>query len=158
DRAWLERGRSAPVHPAATWGRLLAPAVTLAFSALTFRALHADITIGDEGLPLDPYGVPGDILHTPGHTAGSVSVVLRDGSAIVGDLAMSGFPALRRHAGLPIVADDLDAVAASWRRLLAQGVVTAYPGHGRPFPAEGMRPIVAARAASVPPQEGSHAR
>ena len=66
---------------------------------------------------------------------GSVSVLLDAGEAFVGDLAMNRFP-LRFFPGLPIFADDLDAVTASWQLLLAQGARTVYPAHGKPFPAE----------------------
>jgi glyoxylase-like metal-dependent hydrolase (beta-lactamase superfamily II) len=142
DAPWLASGHSAPVRLVGSWGRHFSPAATRIFSALPFRALSADVIVGDEGLSLEAYGVPGEILHTPGHTAGSISVVLRDGSAVVGDLAMGGVPSLRRHPGFPYVAEDLGLIAASWRLLLERGISRVYPGHGRPFAAEAMRTVV----------------
>lgn len=141
DGPWLESGHSAPVRLVGALGRRFSPVATRIFSALPFRPLRADVIIGDEGLSLEPYGVPGEVLHTPGHTAGSISVVLRDGSAIVGDLAMGGLPPLRRHPGVPYVAEDLGLIAASWRLLLGRGIRAVYPGHGRPFAADDMRRI-----------------
>ncbi len=141
DGPWLARGHSAPVQLVGSWGRYLSPAVTRIFSALPFQALSADVIVGDGGLSLEPYGVPGEVLHTPGHTPGSISVVLRDGSAVVGDLAMGGVPALRRRPGFPYVADDLGLIAASWRLLLGRGIRTVYPGHGRPFAADEIRTV-----------------
>lgn len=95
--------------------------------------VKADLAVGDEGLPLDDYGIPGRILYTPGRTVGSLNVLLDSGEAFVGDLAMNKFP-LRRNPGLPVLADDIEKVKDSWRNLMALGAVTVYPGHGKPFP------------------------
>jgi glyoxylase-like metal-dependent hydrolase (beta-lactamase superfamily II) len=47
-------------------------------SQLLFRfpATQVDVVLGDEGFSLAEYGIPGRVIHTPGHTAGSVSVLL----------------------------------------------------------------------------------
>lgn len=100
--------------------------------------VKTDLTVGDEGLPLDDYGIPGRILYTPGHTVGSLSVLLDSGEAFVGDLAMNKFP-LRRNPGLPVLADDIEKVKDSWRNLMELGAVTVYPGHGKPFSIEAIR-------------------
>jgi glyoxylase-like metal-dependent hydrolase (beta-lactamase superfamily II) len=81
------------------------------------------------------------VLHTPGHSAGSVTVLLETGEAFVGDLAMNALP-LRLSPGLPILAEDPAAVVRSWETLLELGVTTVYPAHGRPFPADIMRRAV----------------
>lgn len=93
---------------------------------------EVDLVLGDEGLYLQEYGIPGKIIHTPGHTAGSVSVVLETGEAFVGDLAMNKFP-LGLGPGLPIFAEDIQAVKESWKLLLEQGVEKVFPAHGKPF-------------------------
>ena len=49
-----------------------------------------DIVIeGDNDDFLKGIGIDGVILHTPGHTRDSISVLLSDGSAFVGDVAMN---------------------------------------------------------------------
>ena len=40
----------------------------------------------DEELSLDEFGVRGNIIHTPGHSPGSCSVILENGEALIGDL------------------------------------------------------------------------
>lgn len=45
---------------------------------------------GGEALDLSPCGMHGAVRHTPGHTAGSLSVQLGSGDALVGDLLASG--------------------------------------------------------------------
>jgi glyoxylase-like metal-dependent hydrolase (beta-lactamase superfamily II) len=65
-------------------------------------------------------GIPGEILHTPGHSDDSVSLLLDDGSAFTGDLTPPG--AVWEH--------DAEAVLASWRALQARGATRVYPAHG----------------------------
>ena len=62
--------------------------------------------------------------------AGSLSVLLPDGSAFVGDLAFNVFP----WGGpiFPPFADNVPRLLESWKLLLARGITTIYPGHGKP--------------------------
>jgi glyoxylase-like metal-dependent hydrolase (beta-lactamase superfamily II) len=134
----LERSLK-PLPPGVTsWGRIF---ITMAHAITPFIRIPAadvDVVLGNEEFSLDKYGIPGRILHTPGHTAGSVSVVLDTAEAFVGDLAMGVLP-LRLRPGLTILAEDMDQVRESWRMLLHAGVQTIYPAHGRPFPADVIR-------------------
>lgn len=96
---------------------------------------EVELVIDDDGLCLKDYGISGRIIYTPGHTLGSVSVLLDSGDAFVGDLAMNKFP-LRLGPRLPTVAEDRGKVKESWRKLLDLGVTTVYPAHGKPFSPE----------------------
>ncbi|MFB0555462.1 MAG: MBL fold metallo-hydrolase [Phycisphaerae bacterium] len=99
--------------------------------ALTER----DILIeGDNDSFLKGIGIDGVILHTPGHTSGCISVLLSDGSAFVGDVAMN----FLRWTGVghrPIYIEDIKTVYESWRKLRERGARIIYPAHGRPFSA-----------------------
>jgi glyoxylase-like metal-dependent hydrolase (beta-lactamase superfamily II) len=97
-----------------------------------------DFVLGDDEFSLAPFGVPGKVVCTPGHSLGSVTVLLENGDACVGDLAMNGFP-FHFGPGLPIWADNLELAKRSWRMLFDLGVKTVYPGHGKSFPAEALR-------------------
>ena len=68
---------------------------------------------------LEQIGIAGEIVHTPGHSDDSVSVLLDDGSAFTGDLTA---PAL--------IDDENGLAAASWRLLRERGATRVYPGHG----------------------------
>jgi glyoxylase-like metal-dependent hydrolase (beta-lactamase superfamily II) len=77
----------------------------------------------DDILPAE-LGIEGHFLHTPGHTAVSVSIVV-GGDAFVGDAARN----MLRFAGAPyepIVFCDRQDVRESWRKLLNAGVKTVY--------------------------------
>ena len=75
---------------------------------------------------LESIGVAGEILHTPGHSDDSVSLLLDDGSAFTGDLT---YP-------VRIGMEDRATVFASWRLLQARGATRVYPGHGPTYPVD----------------------
>lgn len=100
---------------------------------------YTDITMHDnvviacsESRPLlESIGIPGQIVHTPGHSEDSVSLLLADGSVFTGDLTHPAFIGMA----------DPDVVADSWRSLQERGATRIYPGHGpaRPFGATFLR-------------------
>ena len=69
---------------------------------------------------LERLGIGGEIVHTPGHSPDSVSLVLDDGSAFTGDLTAPGFS----------VEEAAAEVDASWQLLRDHGARRVYPGHG----------------------------
>jgi hydroxyacylglutathione hydrolase len=84
------------------------------------------------GERLDEYGIPGQVVHVPGHTPGSIAVLLDSGEVLIGDLAVD-LLGLRKRPGPPIVAWDLAKNAESVRQLAALNPRLAYSGHGGPF-------------------------
>jgi hydroxyacylglutathione hydrolase len=118
------------------WGRVMGFAIRLSEKNITFEPTPVDIVVEPknprDGYPLVRFGIGGKVIHTPGHTKGSVSLLLDSGDAFVGDLLMNGFP-MRRGPGIPIFADDLETVKNSVRMLLSQGAMRFFPGHGNPF-------------------------
>ena len=56
-----------------------------------FPSVEFDIVISED-FSLEPFGIPVDIIPTPGHTGGSLSVLLSSGQAFVGDLAANYLP------------------------------------------------------------------
>jgi glyoxylase-like metal-dependent hydrolase (beta-lactamase superfamily II) len=88
-------------------------------------ATAADIILED-GDDLSQIGVPATVLHTPGHTFGSCSLLVGD-SAFVGDLITNRRhrPRLQRY-----FAEDWQLIRSSFKRLLDTGQKRIYPGHG----------------------------
>jgi glyoxylase-like metal-dependent hydrolase (beta-lactamase superfamily II) len=105
-----------------------------------------------EDTSLANFGLAARLVHTPGHSPGSLTVLLESGAAYVGDLCYNAFP-LGLGPIVPVYADDLPGVYASWRRLLAMGVRTIYPAHGRPLTAAALRAKLAA-VARLPRADG----
>ena len=131
-----------PLSPGVTaWGRAFGSFHKLFMPFIKIEAAVVDVRFDDEDFSLSGYGIPGRVIHTPGHSSGSVSVLLDSGEAFVGDLAMNRLP-LRLTPGLPIFAQSEETVLKSWRRLVDEGARTIYPAHGRPFSADVMRRIL----------------
>jgi hydroxyacylglutathione hydrolase len=82
---------------------------------------------------LDEYGLAGRVIPTPGHTPGSVSVLLDSAEAIVGDMVIGDFLRLLRKPGPPIIAWDLERNRESVRGFLDLSPRIVYVGHGGPF-------------------------
>jgi glyoxylase-like metal-dependent hydrolase (beta-lactamase superfamily II) len=102
----------------------------------------------DEGFDLSVWGISGSILYTPGHTAGSISLLLADGSAIVGDALRGG--ALMgmvnpMRAAIPMVAEDEALCLETICRRLADLSVERYlVGHGGPLKKEAVTQLATA--------------
>ncbi len=99
-----------------------------------YAPVSPDITIS-ERFGLEEYGMDGYILPTPGHTLGSISVIIANRHAIVGDTLFNIF----RKSVFPPFADDQEELLRSWRKLYDTGCTYFYPGHGNPFGREKLR-------------------
>ncbi len=131
----LEAGEWKEMHLPGGWIGQKVFGRFVTWSSGEIPSTKVELVVEDDGLSLKEYGISGRIIYTPGHTMGSVSVLLDSGEAFVGDLAMNKLP-FRFGPGLPTVAEDKEKVKESWRELLKLGVTTVYPAHGKSFPAE----------------------
>lgn len=102
-------------------------------------AVEPDIVI-DDRYDLREFGVAADVIRTPGHTPGSLSVITNGKEAIVGDLVM-GLPN-PSSPRLPLWADDLEQVKASIRDVLSHAPRVIHPAHGGPFDPGQVRRLV----------------
>lgn len=83
----------------------------------------------DEASALSEYGLPGaQILSLGGHSAGSIALLLEDGSLFCGDVLEN-----RKAPKLGSIMDDVPTAQASVDRLKTLNVGMVYPGHGTPF-------------------------
>jgi len=92
---------------------------------------ESDILVGDK-LNLDPYGVAGRVIWTPGHTRGSLSVILESGEAVVGDLVLPRFMAFGPPA-IAFWAASREDTLASVRRVLDLKSSIILTSHGGPY-------------------------
>ncbi len=143
-------GAPLAVHPAEeerlTTGRMgrfvpvgFEAALLYRFIDTPFPAATPDVFI-DESTDLAPYGIDGQVVHTPGHTPGSLSLLTREGDAFVGDLLRGGALGGYVLSGVPRypyflyeVEKDKATVRASVRKLLELGAQRFYVGHGGPL-------------------------
>lgn len=108
-----------------------------------FEYFTPDRIMNADELDLTEYGFPARVLYTPGHTPGSVSVVLEDGNVIAGDLVASGILlggiAFRSRSMQPPFEEETEVVAESLARLLSRGCARFFLGHGGPLPASSIQ-------------------
>jgi hydroxyacylglutathione hydrolase len=126
----LELGQNAPIIPVHSLGKMLMP-----FMGARFAPTSADILI-DDALDLSPYGVAAQVIFTPGHTPGSVSILTDDHQAIVGDLCGGGWPLGQFQPGRPRYhywASSVEDVQASLKRVFASQPSQIHVGHGGPL-------------------------
>ena len=100
--------------------------LALAEPLLDVEPAPPDVLVAD-GDSLAAYGIDATVLHTPGHTPGSTTLLLNDGQvAIAGDLLSNsgGAHAQRTYA------DDWTALAESIERIQDAAPVLTYAGHG----------------------------
>ena len=97
---------------------------------IPFPKFTPDILLNNDPYPLSEFGIDGQIIHTPGHTIGSLSVILNSGEAFVGCMAHNGFP-FRLKPGLPIYAQDIDAIKENWKALIDKGTTLSFPDMGK---------------------------
>ena len=135
EREWVEKALKPLPRVLIPWGVLVKILSRLMATTTRFSGTPVDLSLQDDGMSLEPFGISGKVVHTPGHTQGSMTVLLDTGDAFVGDLAMNGLP-VRFGPGMPCVGEDPNTVKTSWRLLLDRGAKKIYPGHGDPFQAD----------------------
>jgi glyoxylase-like metal-dependent hydrolase (beta-lactamase superfamily II) len=86
-----------------------------------------DLFLSD-GDDLSTYGFEARVLSLPGHSRGSIGVLIAGGDLFCGDLFENS-----AQPGLGQLIDDPAAAQASVEKLSALTVHTVYPGHGQPF-------------------------
>jgi len=117
------------------WGKISGIFLSLFAGKVSFPLPEIHFVTESEDFPLLDFGVDGTVIHTPGHTPGSLSVVLKTGEAFVGSMAHAGFP-YRTKPGFPVFAKDIDELKKSWNKLIDYGAKIIFPAHGKPFPIE----------------------
>ena len=135
DDEMLRRGTMGKLKPVRPRHRLLELYVNKPFDGF-----DADLEL-TEGQRLDEFGVAASVVETPGHCAGSVSVVIdaeegKPRDAMVGDLLIGGYLGgliKRRRPRLPYFADDVALVRQSVKRLASLAPGRWYLGHGGPL-------------------------
>ncbi|HVZ65115.1 MAG TPA: MBL fold metallo-hydrolase [Lacunisphaera sp.] len=127
DRPLAAHGENGVLAAQGTLGRLVRPFVDEQYEPfepdLAFRA----------GFPLEPYGVKGKVVITPGHTPGSVSVVLASGEAIIGDV-LRGSIVWPNRAAPHFFCNDPELNMRSMLRLSREGLLRCHPGMFGSFP------------------------
>jgi len=127
---YLRKGENPPIHgtlaPTRLMTRILNASPWLA-QRLRYTGVSPDRRVHDE-TDLRSAGFPVTLLPTPGHTSGSMSVIVDNQIALTGDALFGVFPG----SAFPPFAEDPGELVRSWKKLLDTGCSLFLPAHGRP--------------------------
>ena len=126
----LRRGQT-PIPGGTRWKAKMLVALGRVFRRriMQFPGAEPDIMV-DAELDLMPYGFQGRLIHSPGHTPGSMVVWLEGGDLLAGDT----FFGLEGRLHFPPFAENLPMLVKSWEKLRSLSAGTVYPAHGKSFP------------------------
>jgi glyoxylase-like metal-dependent hydrolase (beta-lactamase superfamily II) len=82
----------------------------------------------DEDSDLSDYGFDARVVHIPGHSYGSIGILLPGGELFCGDLLES-----TKEPALNSIIDDKVTANNSIEKLRSLHITTVYPGHGKTF-------------------------
>jgi glyoxylase-like metal-dependent hydrolase (beta-lactamase superfamily II) len=117
---FIRAGKSSPVVAYSLLSKLLS-----AISPSKYKPVEPDIVVTDK-FDLRDFGIAGQVIHTPGHTQGSVTVLLESGEMLLGDMV--------RGTGVDIhigsFYEDKKALLQNLEKLAACGANKIYMSHG----------------------------
>jgi hydroxyacylglutathione hydrolase len=90
------------------------------------EAVQADILV-DDSFDLSEYGISGRVIHTPGHSQGSLSIVLDNGETLIGDMVRDEGAG---EIGPGMFYEDKGALVASLEEVVRLDSRTIYLSHG----------------------------
>jgi hydroxyacylglutathione hydrolase len=123
---YLEKGENIIPHGTNIFTRLLIknlpPALT---RRLNYEPCFPDV-LTDQYSDFIDTGLDIHIIHTPGHSPGSQSIIVDNEIALVGDAIFGVFP----RSVFPPFAEDEKEMIKSWGKLLETGCSLFLPSHG----------------------------
>jgi glyoxylase-like metal-dependent hydrolase (beta-lactamase superfamily II) len=130
DVARATSGRNGALPPTRLTARFLIHIVDKPFDPVI-----PDVVI-DDSFDLRPYGLDAQVIATPGHTAGSLSIICSNGEAVVGDILMGGHMGGAIKPQLPnrhYFVEDAKQNLASLDRVLSHRPTRLHVAHGGPL-------------------------
>lgn len=106
-------------------GRKIAPSIA------AYSPVEPDIVVSEK-FDLGEWGINGYVLSTPGHTEGSVSVVIENRAIIAGDCFFPVFP----NSIFPPFGNDVALLLKTWKMIFDLDINEIYAGHGPKFSRE----------------------
>ncbi len=94
---------------------------------LNINKFKPDIFLKD-GQNLKEYGFDAKIIHTPGHTKGSIAILTDQGDLFVGDTLVD-----TKKPETATIIENPNELKQSIEKLKKLDIKMVYPGHGKPF-------------------------
>lgn len=120
----LANGEIEPAAPRNLRGRVMNFMTGLA--GFEYEGIEPDLLM-DEEFDLADYGLAGKVIHTPGHSPSSVSILLDNGEALIGDLVRDESSG---KVGLGMFYEDKQVLLESLEKVAAHEPRIIYLSHG----------------------------
>lgn len=104
------------------------------FGLSEFERFAPDLFLEDDQ-DLSEFGLKAKVMHTPGHSEGSISILTTNGDFFCGDLFDN-----TKKSGKTTLIQNREKLEASIKKLGVLEINTVYPGHGKPFKLEQIAP------------------
>jgi hydroxyacylglutathione hydrolase len=132
DLPLVRRGDSAHLSPTNATGAVLKPFITT-----VYQDFEPDIVVTDS-VSLAPWGIDGKVVLMPGHTPGSLVVILSNEEAFVGDMMLGGILGLvfTSSPSEHYYNADRGTNRQNIETLIHMGIRRFYLGHGGPVSRE----------------------
>jgi glyoxylase-like metal-dependent hydrolase (beta-lactamase superfamily II) len=118
--AYLRAGESSPVVAQKWLGKLMN-----AIMPSRFESIEPDVVFTDE-FDLSDYAIAGKVIHSPGHSQGSLTIVLENGEMLLGDLVRE----TKGQIHLGMYYEDRGTLLRSLETLAAYHPRKVYMSHG----------------------------
>jgi glyoxylase-like metal-dependent hydrolase (beta-lactamase superfamily II) len=128
DEEFMAKGAT-PLGMKHGMGKMMARLLPVGEFFLQTEPTFANIVF-DESFSLALYGIDGYVLHTPGHTYGSCSIVINNEIAFTGDLLCNRLKSIESQC---FYAFDWNVQAYSLTLLKSLSPLRCYPGHGNRY-------------------------
>ncbi len=122
----LAQGEKRQVFGRGFHGRLFAMASNHSIIHSKIEQTQPDVVLTD-GMALEPYGVKGRVIALPGHTAGSMGLLLHSGELFAGDAMMNFF-----RPSLPWCYENFQEAGETVAKIRNIAPSKVYFGHGAP--------------------------
>ncbi|MBD7910164.1 MULTISPECIES: MBL fold metallo-hydrolase [Clostridium] len=95
------------------------------FKKTSIEEFEPDLFLTDDQ-SLKEFGIDATIIHIPGHTKGSIGILINDNELIGGDIFMNFL-----YPSEALIAEDIDMLRKSIKKIELLDLKLVYPGHGR---------------------------
>jgi hydroxyacylglutathione hydrolase len=118
----LENGDNEPTMPT----NLLAKIIKFFYNHKKNTPISPDIII-EQRFDLSQFGIGGFVLPTPGHTKGSLAIIVNNNEVLAGDLFF------KKGEASAWFVDNLEEYKKSINKLKSLNIKKVYPSHGKEF-------------------------